>query len=119
MSRYKTYNTNAELRATFDELPITDKYCQLYRDFCRLSRQLDKVEAQRAELIERCQKTENEALWLKLNHVPNSVKLQNKMVNFVQWLKKRQYVTADLDIMTLKQLAQQFYESVCVEKKNN
>lgn len=119
MDDAKAYSPNVDLQRTFDELPLTDKYCQLYRDFCRLNRQLNKVEQQRHELIERCQKAENEALWLKLNHVPDSVKLQNKMVNFVQWLKRRQYISADLHFDLLRDLARQYYEQTCVTKKDN
>lgn len=113
MSGYKTYNTNAELRATLDELPITDKYCQLYRDFCRLSRQLDKVEAQRAELIKRCEKAETELLWLRLNKEPNHVKTQNKMINFVLWLRKRNHITIETSTDELRQLTAEFYTSYC------
>lgn len=92
------YNTNVELRAIFDSLPIEEKYRHMFKDMQRLNKYCTFLEIQYDELKKKCDMLEEENQWLKLGHEPNEEKILNIASHFVTWLRKREFIETNKEL---------------------
>ena len=106
----KKHNTNAELMVMFDSMTIEEKYICMLKDMRRLNRYCSKLEMQRDELKQRCEKLESENTWLKCHHIPNEEKIQNIASYFITWLKKRNLVETSEELTDINSIKEKMKE---------
>lgn len=113
--KQRRVNTNAELRAIFDSLPIEEKYRHMFKDLQRLNKYCTFLEIQYDELKKKCDMLEEENQWLKLGHEPNEEKILNIASHFVTWLRKRELIEINKElkkIKDIKELCRQFRDKM-------